>query len=311
MVIPEPLREELRLDPGDALEMESTGGQITLRPFRGAGPLTKEHGVCIFHSAQPLPASATDDMLDLLREEPRPGESQQAPLRGFFDMSSRSFMAITHTTPPVLPGSFDKTSGRCAAESLMEVYSTLTRMPGKHRISSEQALLFIDSIRERLSAAALDGEECADALKSAATRGVVGGGIYDAMIAHCALKAKADVIYSWNIRHYQIVIISVEGAVSDFGQTPERPGSAGPSLETPLWPTLGRIVRNPKPRAPRIALHILVNIRRAEASARRPPSDLQASPNTARTGPSKTLEGKSRRFNAYKVAQAFSHICPN
>lgn len=69
VVIPKPLREELQLEPGDALEMESTGEQITLRPVRGTGPLTKEHGVWVFYSGQPLPASATDEMLDLLREE--------------------------------------------------------------------------------------------------------------------------------------------------------------------------------------------------------------------------------------------------
>ena len=69
VVIPKPLREELQLEPGDTLEMESTGEQITLRPVRGTGPLTKEHGVWVFHSGQPLPASATDDMLDLLRKE--------------------------------------------------------------------------------------------------------------------------------------------------------------------------------------------------------------------------------------------------
>jgi AbrB family looped-hinge helix DNA binding protein len=69
VVIPKPLREELQLQPGDTLEMESSGEQITLRPVRGTGPLMKEHGVWVFHSGQPLPASATDDMLDLLREE--------------------------------------------------------------------------------------------------------------------------------------------------------------------------------------------------------------------------------------------------
>jgi predicted nucleic acid-binding protein len=98
----------------------------------------------------------------------------------------------------------DNTIGYCATHSLVEVYATLTRMPGRHRISSAQAMLFIDSIRERLSTVALDGEECADALKAAASLGIVGGGIYDAMIAHCALKAKADVIYSWNTRHYSL-----------------------------------------------------------------------------------------------------------
>lgn len=69
VVIPKPLREELQLEPGDTLEMESTGEQITLRPVRGTGPLTKEHGVWVFHSGQPLQAFATDNTLDLLREE--------------------------------------------------------------------------------------------------------------------------------------------------------------------------------------------------------------------------------------------------
>jgi AbrB family looped-hinge helix DNA binding protein len=69
VVIPKPLREELHLEPGDSLEMESVGEQITLRPVRGAGPLTKEHGVWVFHSGELLPASATNDMLELIREE--------------------------------------------------------------------------------------------------------------------------------------------------------------------------------------------------------------------------------------------------
>ncbi|HWC97609.1 MAG TPA: PIN domain-containing protein [Candidatus Sulfopaludibacter sp.] len=78
----------------------------------------------------------------------------------------------------------------------------LTRMPGKHRIRAEQAMLFVSSIRERLSIVALDGDEYADALQVSSALGIVGGGIYDAMLAHCAIKAKAEAIYSWNGRHY-------------------------------------------------------------------------------------------------------------
>lgn len=99
----------------------------------------------------------------------------------------------------------DRTSANCAAHSRVEVYLTLTRMPGRHRTSSEQAMLFVDSIRERLSSVALDVEKSADALRAAASVGIVGGGIYDAMIARCALKANGDVLYSWNIRHYSLL----------------------------------------------------------------------------------------------------------
>ncbi|MGD0499253.1 MAG: AbrB/MazE/SpoVT family DNA-binding domain-containing protein [Bryobacteraceae bacterium] len=69
VVIPKPLREELNLEPGDALEMESAGDRITLRPVRGTGPLTKEHGVWVFGAGQPLAAAATDEMLQRIREE--------------------------------------------------------------------------------------------------------------------------------------------------------------------------------------------------------------------------------------------------
>jgi predicted nucleic acid-binding protein len=96
----------------------------------------------------------------------------------------------------------EKPNGCCGAHSLVEVYSTLTRMPGKYRISAEQALLFVGNIRERLTIIALTGEEYATGLHAAARLGVVGGGIYDAMLARCALKAKAEIIYTWNERHY-------------------------------------------------------------------------------------------------------------
>jgi AbrB family looped-hinge helix DNA binding protein len=69
VVIPKPLRDELHLEAGDALEMESTGEHITLRPVRGTGPLAKEHGVWVFRAGTPLPASATDELLQRIREE--------------------------------------------------------------------------------------------------------------------------------------------------------------------------------------------------------------------------------------------------
>ena len=65
-------------------------------------------------------------------------------------------------------------------------------------------MLFIGSIRERLSVIALSGDEYADALQAASALGIVGGGIYDAVLAHCALKAKVETIYTWNTRHYSL-----------------------------------------------------------------------------------------------------------
>ena len=67
VVIPKPLREEMQLAPGDALELESGGDQITLRPVRGTSPLQKEDGIWVFRTGKRIPASVTDELLNDLR----------------------------------------------------------------------------------------------------------------------------------------------------------------------------------------------------------------------------------------------------
>ena len=69
VVIPKPLREELHLEPGDALDMETAGERITLRPARGTAPLAKEHGLWVFRAGHPLSASLTDEVQKRIREE--------------------------------------------------------------------------------------------------------------------------------------------------------------------------------------------------------------------------------------------------
>jgi predicted nucleic acid-binding protein len=93
-----------------------------------------------------------------------------------------------------------------AAHSLAEVYSTMTRLPGPHRLSGEQVLLFLENIRERLRLVTPTSEEYYAAIKESAEADITGGAIYDALIARCALKAKADRIYSWNTRHFERLV---------------------------------------------------------------------------------------------------------
>jgi predicted nucleic acid-binding protein len=90
----------------------------------------------------------------------------------------------------------------CAAHGLAEVYATLTRLPGRHRTSGEQALRFLEEIDERFHAVALDVAEYRISLRESAALGITGGTSYDALIGACARKAKADIIYSWNTRHF-------------------------------------------------------------------------------------------------------------
>jgi predicted nucleic acid-binding protein len=90
-----------------------------------------------------------------------------------------------------------------AAHCLAEVYSTLTGMPGKDRASGDEAMLFLGNVRERLTIVTLDPGEYFAAVEGAAALGVTGGGIYDAVIARCALKVKAQSIYTWNVKHFK------------------------------------------------------------------------------------------------------------
>jgi predicted nucleic acid-binding protein len=98
---------------------------------------------------------------------------------------------------------FTQAQASCGAHSLAEVYSALTRMPGRDRISAEQAILFVDDLRDRLTVVSLTADEHAQGLRKYGAMGIVGGTIYDTLLAHCALKARAEEIYSWNTRHYQ------------------------------------------------------------------------------------------------------------
>ena len=67
IVIPKPLRDKFDLAPGDALELETAGESMTLRPVRGSIPLTKEKGVWVFRIGQPLQSSVAEDVLDQIR----------------------------------------------------------------------------------------------------------------------------------------------------------------------------------------------------------------------------------------------------
>jgi len=70
-------------------------------------------------------------------------------------------------------------------------------------MSCEQTLLFLDEINDRLRTVVLDSEEYRSTIADAAAEGLVGGTIYDALIARCAIKARAEIIFTWNIDHFR------------------------------------------------------------------------------------------------------------
>ncbi len=98
-----------------------------------------------------------------------------------------------------------RSSAFCAAHNLAEVYATLTRYPGRDRLSIEQALICLENIEERMTIVALDVQEYFAAVRKFAGSGIIGGTIYDGLIAACALKAGADILYTWNITHFRML----------------------------------------------------------------------------------------------------------
>ena len=97
----------------------------------------------------------------------------------------------------------EKKTAACAAHTLAEVYASLTRMPGSQRMAGDQALLFLEDIRRRLTIVSLDEEDHCSVISSAVADGVEGGMIYDALLARCALKANAAIIYTWDLDHFR------------------------------------------------------------------------------------------------------------
>jgi AbrB family looped-hinge helix DNA binding protein len=68
VVLPKPLRDHVRLNPGDTLEVEVSGDQISLRLVREPAPLRREHGVWVYRAGTPASVDI-GDLLGRVREE--------------------------------------------------------------------------------------------------------------------------------------------------------------------------------------------------------------------------------------------------
>ncbi|MGN6593589.1 MAG: PIN domain-containing protein [Terriglobales bacterium] len=97
---------------------------------------------------------------------------------------------------------FQKRDAALGGHSLAEVYASLTGMPGQARVRPEAALLYLRSLQENFTLTALTPVEYGEALQSAVQNHVSGGGIYDALLAACALKVAAETICTWNIADF-------------------------------------------------------------------------------------------------------------
>jgi len=127
-------------------------------------------------------------------------------LRSFFDTSVLVATVLAqhphHAASLAVYRRSAKSTSACAAHTLAELYATLTRLPGKQRMGTDQVLLFLDDVRSRLTIVYLTEEDYFSTLSAAAGEGIIGGTIYDALIAKCALKSNCETIYTWNLADF-------------------------------------------------------------------------------------------------------------
>jgi AbrB family looped-hinge helix DNA binding protein len=68
VVIPKEIRDELRLEAGDTLAIESAGEHVTLRPVHGGTALQKERGVWVFRGGKRLSLDEANQLVQETRE---------------------------------------------------------------------------------------------------------------------------------------------------------------------------------------------------------------------------------------------------
>ncbi len=58
---------------------------------------------------------------------------------------------------------------------------------------------------DRLTIVTLDEDEYYETTQQTAERGFVSGRIYDALLLQCAAKVRAEIIYTWNVKHFKTI----------------------------------------------------------------------------------------------------------
>ncbi len=96
----------------------------------------------------------------------------------------------------------EQIQGLIATHTLAELYSVLTRLPVRPRISPELAQRLITENLERFEVIPLTTEDYQMVLAQMVNFNLTGGGIYDALIAQAAVKAEANTLLTLNPNHF-------------------------------------------------------------------------------------------------------------
>lgn len=99
----------------------------------------------------------------------------------------------------------NKKHSSCGIHSLAEVYAVMSSLPVAPGIPPEQVMLFLEEVRSRLTVVSLDEKEYFQTIQKCADRGFTSGRVYDALLLSCAEKSAAQTIFTWHLKHFQVL----------------------------------------------------------------------------------------------------------
>jgi predicted nucleic acid-binding protein len=94
--------------------------------------------------------------------------------------------------------------GACAAHTLAETYTTLTRT-SRYGIPPSDAARIVDQASKTFKIVSLTPAEYVPTIEAAALLGLAGPIIYDALLMACARKIRAGSICTHNVKHFRLV----------------------------------------------------------------------------------------------------------
>jgi predicted nucleic acid-binding protein len=110
-----------------------------------------------------------------------------------------------HTASREILNQCDPARSFCAAHSLAEIYANLTGMQPPNRFRPGDAIQVLEQVRLRFTVVELTADEVFKTAQRLADQHRAGGIVYDALLLACARKVDADRIYTWNLRHFEMV----------------------------------------------------------------------------------------------------------
>jgi predicted nucleic acid-binding protein len=108
---------------------------------------------------------------------------------------SRSSQAAFNAVPPA--------SRACSQHSLAEIFNTLTKPSFSYRATPSQAGDFLAYLRGNTKIVELTTKDYFTAFDGLIRLNLMGGVIYDALLLQAARKVNAEIIYTWNVKHFQ------------------------------------------------------------------------------------------------------------